>query len=418
MDAKYLEFLEKRKNYNMKMDEIHKSIEIDKKKAEHYAKESERITNCINNVDSILNELKNEFKNNTKLNQTDMTFLFVATALQCIRWIFQPKVSTKFEQISKEQRTNATKDGNKFDYAKSNEAAKYFDKVKESYKYPNSVQILTHSVPYDVVAGTEHVVIPGVTTKGTRLCANNHHAATYGHDPVAGYIIGTMNILTSTVTYRKPTFETEIVCLYEGSIKDTYVLEGNIGIQRLIKMTSESVAEDPNRLIAAIIKQKYHMRSDKYTKQGLPIPFIPADKAQELLKDGWNSNELERFSKHIAKNVGTISIQATLSLLINTIIETLYKLVDDGAKPEIKEVKARKIIMYSNTIASTSNVIYTAISKNLNNLDIGGLLVTVFRIATDTKIINEIKREYIYGGFEKQLELREFNLVDYIYEEE
>lgn len=70
--------------------------------------------------------------------------------------------------------------------------------------------------------------------------------------------------------------------------------------------------------------------------------------------------------------------------------------------------------MYSNTIASTSNVIYTAMTRNLSNLDIGGLLVTIHRIATDTKIIKQIRDEYVYGTYEKSLELRGFTYDELI----
>lgn len=418
MDNELKNFLEERQRFRKEIGELDKQIDLEEKKAKHYAKEAERLSNYVYNVDSIIDDLKKEFTNNTKLNNTDMQFLFLAVGLQCLRWVVQPKVNLAFEKVPQSLRTNASEDGNNIDYKNGRNEAKKYGDVKESIKYPNKKEILICSVPYDTYDGTEHVVIPGVKEAGKPLCGHNHHAATYGHDPIAGYVIGTMNILTNTITYKKPSFETEFAYLYESSIKKRYVTKGNIGLYGLIYRTIETTKEDPTRVIAAICKQNLHMQSDKYTKQGLPIPFIPADKAQELLKEGWNSNELERLTKHIAKNVGTISIQTTLSFLINTIIETLYKLVDDGAKPEIKEVKARKIIMYSNTIASTSNVVYTAISKNINNLDIGGLLVTLYRIATDSQIINEIKKEYVFGGFEKQLELREFNLLDNINEEE
>ena len=62
-------------------------------------------------------------------------------------------------------------------------------------------------------------------------------------------------------------------------------------------------------------------------------------------------------------------------------------------------MKTRKILSYSNLIATTSNVIYTGISKDFTKLDIGGLVVTMHRLISDQKYIDKIKEEFIFGGF-------------------
>ena len=59
------------------------------------------------------------------------------------------------------------------------------------------------------------------------------------------------------------------------------------------------------------------------------------------------------------------------------------------------EVKTRKIILLSNTMAIGSNLIYTAISGDLKKFDLGGLCVTLHRMITDTKFINDVKYEYL-----------------------
>jgi hypothetical protein len=77
-------------------------------------------------------------------------------------------------------------------------------------------------------------------------------------------------------------------------------------------------------------------------------------------------------------------------------------------------VRTRKILSYSNIIASVSNVIAVGImsivavktddklitlKKALSYIDIGGLLVTIHRLITDTIFITEIKREFLEKEF-------------------
>ena len=84
----------------------------------------------------------------------------------------------------------------------------------------------------------------------------------------------------------------------------------------------------------------------------------------------------------------------------------------DGSK-KLYMVRTRKIIRYSNIISSLSNVICVAfstlagietinkraITKSLGKLDVGGFLITVYRILNDRKFKNEIKKEFIKEGF-------------------
>ena len=59
------------------------------------------------------------------------------------------------------------------------------------------------------------------------------------------------------------------------------------------------------------------------------------------------------------------------------------------------EVRTRKILSYSNVIASGSNILYVAMSKNINKLDIGGMAVTIYRIVTDHRFIQDLKHEFL-----------------------
>ena len=76
-------------------------------------------------------------------------------------------------------------------------------------------------------------------------------------------------------------------------------------------------------------------------------------------------------------------------------------------------MRTRKILSYSNLIASASNLIAVAVmgavsvltanpgpGKNaLRYLDVGGLAVTIYRIVNDRKFIKQVKQEFLEKEF-------------------
>jgi hypothetical protein len=77
---------------------------------------------------------------------------------------------------------------------------------------------------------------------------------------------------------------------------------------------------------------------------------------------------------------------------------------------ELYNVRTRKIILYSNTIATSSDVIQTAVrmyngdENAYKNFDWGGFLVTVYRLITDTEFIMKVKEEFTYSEWDKIIE--------------
>lgn len=119
------------------------------------ADESNRVANVAHNARQILDDLDREFERQTKLNGLDITFMFVATAIQCARWYILD--NSKF-RLTAEENANMVKGIVPGDWRK----------------------ILVTKVPYDSVGG--------------------HRFRTLGHDPVMGWIFGPANILTNTAT--------------------------------------------------------------------------------------------------------------------------------------------------------------------------------------------------------------------------
>ena len=68
-----------------------------------------------------------------------------------------------------------------------------------------------------------------------------------------------------------------------------------------------------------------------------------------------------------------------------------------------------KLLLYSNIIASTSNIIYTSFT-GINNLDLGGLLVTLYRIVSDVSYITKIKKEFVEAELNKKYQNQLDNL--------
>ena len=87
-----------------------------------------------------------------------------------------------------------------------------------------------------------------------------------------------------------------------------------------------------------------------------------------------------------------------LATFINQLVYIIHGLMFTGtseSERKIYEVKTRKILSYSNTVASASNVIAVAVTKDMTKLDIGGIAVTLFRLITDHKFIKEVKLEFM-----------------------
>ena len=75
----------------------------------------------------------------------------------------------------------------------------------------------------------------------------------------------------------------------------------------------------------------------------------------------------------------------------------------------LNEVRTRKILLISNTVASSANILYTGIATaldcasgngkgvydSLKKLDVGGILVTLVHLISDKRIIAKIKDDFI-----------------------
>lgn len=185
----------------------------------------------------------------------------------------------------------------------------------------------------------------------------------------------------------------------------------------MLKNTIERTKEQPSAFVASLIKQIIHIGTDLYTPCGIQIPC-----ANLIL----SNTEVERITQYIsAGDIIKIGTSATLAELINFLISTLHMLMYDPTSfisRDVYTVRTKKIILYSNLIASSSNVLWITgnmIAGNesaLEQLDIGGLIITIKRLLTDTSYIRKIKEEFVFGRFNEIIQGEDLQLEEVIWD--
>jgi len=88
------------------------------------------------------------------------------------------------------------------------------------------------------------------------------------------------------------------------------------------------------------------------------------------------------------------AVAALINQLIATLHHLLYSEKQDGSK-KMYEVRTRKILSYSNILATGSNSLLASFSKDLSKLDVGGLVNTLHRLISDYDFIQSIKRDFL-----------------------
>lgn len=373
-----------------------------------------RIADIAENADKILTQLDEEFSEKTGLNKLDIKFLLVAVVLQVLRQVIINKIYFYLNSIDtnrelldhdakeiKEEHRGGQDEFKDHRYSKG-------DKVTQG-KYKDWLRILYDTVPYDVTKNTKEAL------GGKGLSGRDHRRRTFGHDPWLGWIFGTANIITDTISLTDfRTFRVYRNDPITGG-KKMGVRIGEISAVTPFSESFESIREDKMRLPAAIAAQGLHIASDRYTKKMLPIPLstiLPETLVGKLYDSQWTEFMLVKNVKG-ALPIGKFATEAMFSIFINMIIGLVHGIFYDPQQcpsRDLYEVRTRKIILYSNMIASSTNAIQAAIrgccgdASAMNSLDLGGLVVTLYRIMVDTDFIREMRDQYVFGGIEEMVE--------------
>lgn len=347
--------------------------------------ETLRVQNVAGNAAKIFDELDKEFEQKTGLTKIDCTFLFFAVALQVARqYLF-----TKFPIRQDDQTAAKNTPGHHEEHSDRD----------HWYYNPTLEQILTNPVPFDANVGSN-----GALAGAGKL---GHRAAALGHDPVLGLIVGTSNIATSTLT----TWNFQSFHIRTNDLGKDFFSEKaktHLVFQKTFNKLFSEGLDGKEKVALSLAKEIIHLKSDINTKNSLPLPLISSINpkiASSLAKYGLDMENLAVVGKQIAG-----------AALVNLLIAMTHGLFyfcnnDSNVSKDLYEVRTRKILSYSNIIASVSNLAVVGITQNLNLLDVGGFIVTLHRIYTDQKFIHEVKRQFLLGNFNKMIEGEELKLV-------
>lgn len=375
------------KSADVSLKDMTKDTEIIAGKIQKIEDELARVEEVASNAEQILTEIDEKFESCTGLKRIDISFLFVAVALQVVRQY----VLTKFpERLDDQTAAKSTK----------GHVEEHSDR-KHRYYNPSLVEICGSPVPFDANIGA------GGALKGGK--GMGHRVTAIGHDPLLGLVFGTANIATSTLTNKD--LESYHIYTNERGM-DYFKNKANTGLvlsKTKDKLLAEGI-EGKKKVGASLLKEIVHLKSDINTKNSLPLPVISvvdAGLAADLAARGLDMS-----------NVAAIGKQAGFSIFINTMISMVHGLFYDESvdfNRSVYEVRTRKILSYSNFIANASNLIYVGANVSIGNedalrsLDIGGLLVTVYRIAADANFIRKVKREFIEQEFFAQIRGSEYD---------
>lgn len=401
------------------------------------ADESNRVADVAYNAHEILENLDKEFETVTGLKGQDIKFLFMATGLQIAR-IYLMNGITKIEKAGESELED-------FLHKRQEGIMSKFkagdDVVNKPYHASKNLIISTSGVPYDAQETlSEKTVNKRENTKTVNNSWSydykefiptekpglfegaNHRFATLGHDPILGLLFGTANIMTNTITCVKSSVKAEdfiipIITtnhvLYSDQNKHPMIgTYGSTGV--MLGSMIERTIDQPEVLVAALIKQIIHIGTDLFTPCGIQFPG-----ANLVL----TNTKVEEITKHISTG-DLVKVGASMKIaeLINYLISAVHQLTYDeekfGYSRDVFSVKTRKIIMYSNTIATSSNVILQGaqvINGNVaavKDLDIGGIIVLIKRLTTDKEFIRQVKEEFIFGSFNKMIQGEDLDIKE------
>ena len=376
---------------NKEFNDLKENLNEIQKRSENFIFINEKRLENFNKLDEIIENIDKEFAEKTGIfNKKDQIFLWTAVALQTLRWYLLEYDFGEWT-VDKDSREKASEGGKREEAARKNYLNENKDNNKNSNNFIPWTDYFKNAVPYDAMKddksnmeGVKNIIIEGVTAFGKNLSPSKHHSATLGHDPILGYFFGTINIMTSTITYNKTLFPTNKV--------EYPLIKEKVEFLETFFTSVRAGIDDYKRIPAALIRQAMHVSSDTFSTMGLPIPFLNATTQQKFLEQGWNSNELVKnlgkFKDALAKNMTVFLLQLLISYFINIVIGNLHLLFYDEEKDgnlDLYNIRTQKIIATSSTISSALNIGYIGakIYVGCNNTNINSIKDGIKKIDLD-----------------------------------
>jgi len=392
----------------------------------------------LNQLEKEYDEIEQNFKEQTGLNKTDIVFVIVAVLLQMTRQFLQPSLDFEaFTNMKDREDHDKTADEAKDssydkDKADKKKTEAEQDESKGSRYYHASVEEVADIayVPYDVINGTKKYNV--------KLSGKNHRVKTLGHDPWLGYLFGTCNILTNTMSLGKDNAFRTLHIGKDQSGKPSAIAEADP--TKMFEYSVKRFKESKATVGLAVIKQGYHIKSDEYSKEGLALPFLQllfnSEIIQKLCESGIDYAKLDFL--------GTVAKQTIFAEVINYVISVAHRIsiiCGENAKENknitknqliqslktnasLNEVRTRKVILISECIASSVNAIViggieiaATVTENAElakeaakKIDLGGYISTIIHLFSDVRFISKIKKDFVAKAIEENYQEKLANI--------
>lgn len=361
-----------------------------------------RLLDSISTFRKNVEEIDAEFERLTSLQKEDIPFVVFCAGLQAVRQYY----ITDFKKRLSDQDAAKEVKGQKKEES---------DRNKTRY-YCSTENIIKNPVPFDAIEHDDKI--------RTGISGRNHRTKCLGHYPELGYIFGTANIMTSTITKKEGLANIQTYHVTTESItrqytykktgetkthtKDKDFINARAHTDKMFEHCYNRIKDNPRKgipaLLAALAKEHEHLRSDEKSKQSLPFPFLSftPEIAESLREYGLD---------YI--NVKTVAKQAAYSCFVNLITEVLYYAYHVGKQiPNVKsasdikindltKTRLKKIINVANVISTSTNLMAVIVGIFTSNLDlirkwdVGGTFVTLHALSSSADYIIELKETYI-----------------------
>ena len=347
--------------------------------------EASRVSQIAHDASAIYDAYSEEFSKKTGLTKLDWGFMFTAAALQMLR---QYLLTALPERLGDQEAAEKVEGKEQI---KKEKTARKEDPRHHRYYNPSLKEILIHPVPFDANVGADGALAGGGSY--------GHRGATPGHDPLVGLVVGTANIATSTLTnWSFASWHIKSGERLNGGMQDIFGNHANTGkvfYECYDKLVNQGM-EGKTKMATSLAKEVLHLRTDVNTKKGLPLPFlqkISPEFSSWLAKYGVDFGNVVGFGK-----------QAVYATLINTFTAMIHGMFYDAKKDgdeNLYKVRTKKILIYSNAIASATNALAVWYTGNARYMDLGGYAVALYQLVTGVDFIERVRRDFITGEFDK-----------------
>ena len=217
-----------------------------------------------------------------------------------------------------------------------------------------------------------------------------------------GWIVGTLNILTDTITtYRMKSYSITRPML---EMEKPYVNQEISTLFSIINPVIQSAGYYKDSIAAAVVQEALTQGFGKASAQDVRTLFGRAIELENRTASFAEETKgvLGNFNAEWAACIGGIASTA----LINTIVSAVHSLLyeeEDGSL-DTYSIRTNKIILYSGAMATVINSLPAIASKNVAELDFAGILTTCTSLFQSNKFWIEAKTTFLVSAYKQALD--------------